>query len=315
MSEEEILSCNDGAHCHPHFGKKNYCNDSVVTFGSNLCRSEGETLPMSGGAANCAGYAIPKDAVVHSITATWDHDKCASYNETLILQVNGQDIEGAEIKISDEAGTDHVCLTDIKVNVNECDTINIVSRGQEDECWQQACNLEVAVWFEMECNRKLHLVREGDGVIEALDTQGISTIGTAWSVRALDTVRTNTMPSKAQFSDSGDYVELKEGVYKLWYGAGIATKQSTNLVYDIQLEVDDGSGWAPVSQSGNTDHDLSGDKGALNATRMITQTVPHGDVYKYRIVEKVSADTSIQVAEAGASLLIERVANGLGWVW
>ena len=305
-----------GNRCHPHFDKKNYCNDTVLTWGSDKCRKENETLAMSGGAANCAGYAIPRDAVIHSITATWDKDECGGFNETLVLQINGQDVEGAAIVASDALGTDHVCLTKLKVNVNECDTVNIVSRrSAEDECWEQACNVEVAVYFEMECNRKLHLAKEGDGVIEALDTTGVSTIGTAWTVRALDTVRTNTMPAKASFSDTGDYIELKEGVYKIWYGAGLATKQSTNLVYETVLEIDDGSGWAQIPFSGNNDHDLSGDKGAMNCTRMITYTVPHGQAFKFRLMEKVSADTSIQVAESGASLLIERVANGLGWVW
>jgi len=316
---EEILTpvvCGTDDRCHPHFEKKNYCNDSVLTWGSDKCRKPDETLSMSGGANNCAGYAIPKDAVIHSITATWDYADCARFAEELILQINGQDIDGASITVTDDIDTDHICVTGLKVSVNECDTVNIVSRKiSEDECWEQACNVTVAVYFEMECNRKLHLTKEGDGVIEALDATGISIIGTAWSVRALDTVRTNTMPAKATFSDSGDLVELKAGVYKLWYGAGIETKLSTNLVYNVALEVDEGSGWVQIPMSGNIDHDLSADKGALNATRMITYTVPVGLTYKFRIVEKISSDTSIQVAHSGASLLIERVANGLGWVW
>ena len=327
-NEDEEHPCPEGNGCGEYFSNPNYpkceCGGSepvnklgdkvVLTWGSNKCRGENSLLEMTGDSVNYQGYAIPFKSQIVAITATWNDLGCGNYNEVLIVQVNGEDT-GAMLEVRKDTKcpvplTKKCLVLETPLELNECDSINIVSRSIDNMCWEQACNLEVTVWLATPCDCKPEPNPEGDGIIEVIDTLGTSPIGTTWNVRELDTVRNNTMPSYASFDDAGDFISLKEGVYSIWYGCAISTIKSINLVFEIRLQSDEGFGWADIPFSGNTDHDLSGDIGNLSTTRSITYHVPTGQTYKFRIIEKISDDTSIQASQSGAGFIAERIADG-----
>ena len=298
---------------HPHKPKPNLCNDVVLAFGSDKCRSEDDNLAMAGGAINCAGYAVPDKGYVRALTVTWDNLGCGQYAEKLVLQVNGEDIPGAELAITDDLGTDHLCLEDLHILVDDCDTINIVSRNiDEENCWQQACQVEATVWFTPKC--KIKLISEGDGVAEAMDTTGSTDVvnGATWYTRTLDAERNNTMPYFADFIDTEDAYELRWGIYKITYESGIKFDQSTALEYKVKLQENiDGAGWVDIPYSNNIDYVLAGDDGNVSAGRTITYKVDRHSKSKIRIQEFITQDTSIQAAAGGAGIVIERVSNGI----
>ena len=323
-NEDENHSCPEGNGCGEYFSNPNYpkCDcggpepmkklgDKVVlTWGSNKCRGENSALEMTGDAVNTEGYAIPFKSQIKALTATWNDLGCGNYNEVLIVQVNGEDTD-AILEVRDDNNSTKACVVlETPIELNECDTINIVSRSIDNMCWEQTCNLAVTVWLATSCDCTEDPIPEGDGIIEVLDTLGDADISTTWGVRKLDTVRNNTMPSYASFDDAGEFISLKQGVYKIWYGCGISTEKSINLVFEVQLQVDEGTGWVNIPYSGNKDHDLSGDIGSLSANRSITYLVPVGKEYKFRIIEKISDDTSLQATESGAGFIAERIADG-----
>jgi hypothetical protein len=280
----------------------------VLTWGSDKCRGENGLLEMTGDAINGEGYAIPFKSKIVALTATWNDIGCGNYNEVLIIQVNGIDTDAKLEIVKDEELSKKCIVLDKPIELKACDSVNIVSRAINNKCWEQTCNLEVTVWLATTCD--CNEGPEGSGIIEVIDTIGAASVGTSWGVRKLDTVRNNTIPTYASFDDAGDFISLKEGIYSIWYGCAIATVQSINLVYEIRLQVDEGLGWVDIPFSGNTDHDLSGDIGNLSTTRAITYNVPTGKTYNFRIIEKVSADTSIQSSQSGAGFIAERIANG-----
>ncbi len=178
--------------------------------------------------------------------------------------------------------------------------------------FKPACEISAVIEYEQDCDERFK--REGDGVIEAIDTTGTTdvNVGATWFTRTLDTVRNNTLPAYMHFSDLEDAIKLKEGTYKIWYESGIKFDQSVALDYEVKLQESINGGlWQDIPQSGSTDFVLAGDNGNVTAGRMITYKVDRGNIAKIRIQEKISQDTSIETGSAGAGIVIERIKNSI----
>ena len=283
---------------HPHpMGLD--CNTVVYTWGSNECRYENDTLQMTGSAKNAAGYAVAKSGIITSITATWEAS-CGSYAEQLILQVNGQDVPGASIIVA-TGDSDHKCIYDLKVPVNECDTINFVSRRVEDErCWQQGCNVTATANMEVFC--EIPPVINEQGIFEVyLSDVGVVPIPTVWSIVNMDTVRTNTIPMYVAWN--GTEATLSAGVYRLDYNVGIDTQTSTSLNLEAKFTVD-GADY-PSSHSGA--YILAGAGGSESLSQGVTLTVADAPVV-VRVEAKTDVDSSTNAA-ADANFIIQRISD------
>jgi len=203
---------------------------------------------------------------------------------------------------------------EIKEEFCECDILNVISFGKPvdvDKPISPAGCLTVSVWIEPKCKIQFH--REGDGIIEAIDTSGNTdlTAPLTWVTRTLDSVRLNTLPAFMQFIDSEDCIELKNGIYKINYQSGVLFDQSVNIGYEVKLQESiDGGAWVDIPQSGSVDYAL-GVGGNVDAGRTLTYEVVRGSKAKLRIQEKITADTSIQSGGAGAGIVIERIKNSI----
>lgn len=300
-------SCED--RCYNHL---NFCNDLVYTFGINKgCRKQDEALETTG--ATQIGYAVNKGKL-KDIKIVWSGEHDAF--EQLIITRNGKQI--ASTVIEGPSGT--LCV-ETSAYLCDCDVINVFSTavGVEDEEgndmpgeWLPAGCITVSLWIEPKCKTKPH--PEGDGIAEAFDTTGFTGVltGDTWYTRTLDTERLNTIPGYVSFDDSTDSYKLKAGIYKITYETGIEFDQSVAVDYYTKLEVNDGSGWVDYPNSSSADYCLAGSNGNVVASRTVTMKVDHDQELNIRISEMISKDTSIQSAGAGGSLVIERVANGLG---
>jgi hypothetical protein len=288
--------------------KPNLCNDLVYTFGSkDGCREEGAALEGTGGTH--VGYGI-NAGILREVKVVWEGHTEAS--EVIVVQRNGEDI--AWVKIDGQSGVE---CCQVKEKFCDCDVINVVSRAagaSADEVgeWLPAGCITVTTEIEPQC--RTHFMPEGDGIAEAYDaTNSVDvTNGNTWYTRTLDTERLNTMPAYANFDNADDAYELKHGVYKIDFGAGIEFTQSINIAYTVKLQENvDGAGWVDIPAATNIDHNLSGDNGNVSATLGIAYYVPHGSTAKIRIQEMISQDTSIQAADAGGKIVVQRIANGI----
>jgi len=318
---EEIRIVEDpceGGKCQ---SEPNLCNDSTYFF-TRRGRRRPFTNLDSGDTQ--LGWAV-NEGKAKFIKITWDDSD--DVVETLVLTRNGRPIEYVTIDGSDESPK---CIP-IKEEFCDCDVMNIKEvpggcrtpedidnaripdeEGRFPFKWKPACSINVVVEYERDCD--IHFLPEGDGVAEAIDTTGTTSVvnGATWYTRSLDTERNNTLGGFAVFDPIESTYELGFGVYKIWYESGIEFDQSVNVAYNVKLQENvDGAGWVDIVQSGNVDFILAGDEGNVSAGRMITYRIPHGSSVKIRIQEKITQDTSIQNATGGAGIVIERVANGI----
>jgi hypothetical protein len=282
--------------------RPNYGNDLVYLFGTNKgCREENHSLETVGGTG--IGYAINK-GLLTDIKINWS-GKCDA-SEVIVVQKNGQDI--AWTLIEGKCGTKCV---QIKEEFCDCDIINVVSRAQgvqdptgEPGKWVPAGCITVALWYTPYNHIKPKCTT---GVIEAINTDGAFNLAipNVWTVKPLDTVRNNTIPAYASFSDTDDAIILKTGVYAIEYGSQLEFYQSVNVVYSIQLEVDDGTGWVAVPYSLASTYTL-GVSPVISTNRSITYAVPANSTYKFRIVERLSDDTATKIVGSGGYIIADR---------
>jgi len=296
--------------CHD---KVNLCNDSNYLFGRNEC-VEHPFIPLKTAGNTHLGYAVNEGKATH-LKVVWK----GKASEVLLLERNGEPVEWLHIDGTDVSPK---CFR-LKERFCDCDVINIreVPAGirakgdeeDEEKCGEfiPACEISVVVEYEQDCDARLR--KEGDGVLEAIDTTGTTDVntGSAWFTRKLDSVRNNTLPTKMNFNGSESSVVLKPGIYKVWYESGIKFDQSVSLEYSVKLQENiNGAGWTDIPQSGSADFVLAGDKGNVTAGRMITYKVNHGETVHIRIQEMISKDTSIETGSAGAAIVVERVVDG-----
>ena len=296
--------------CHT---KVNLCNDSNYAFGRNECLEHPFSHLKTVGDTKL-GYAVNEGKATH-LKVVWSGEA----SEVLVLERNGMPVEWLHIDATDESPK---CFK-LKERYCDCDVVNVreVPAGvrsvedanDEEKCGEfiPACAISVVVEYEQDCDARLR--REGDGVLEAMDTTGTTAVntGAVWFTRKLDSVRNNTLPSKMVFNPSESSVDLKPGIYKVWYESGIKFDQSVSLEYSVKLQENtNGAGWVDIPQSGSADFVLAGDKGNVTAGRMITYKVNPGDHISIRIQEMISKDTSIETGAAGAAIVVERVVNG-----
>ena len=278
----------------------NLCNESVLTWGSNLCRKEGELLPMTGGAVNEAGYVIPDDSIIREASVSWKSDGCGKYNEKLQLFADGQLL--GEGEISSDMGVDRVFLSDLSVPLAAGQGLTVKSVAIDDVCWEQACDIVVTVWVEKACD--IEPEEEGDGIFEVyLSDVGNIPIPDVWSIVNMDQVRVNTMPSFVSWD--GTRATLQAGVYKVDYNIGIETSTSTSLNFRGKLTVD-GTDY-PSSSTGA--YILAGAGGSESLSQSVVVVVDDGDSLDVELLAKVDTDTSTN-ATADANMIIQRIANG-----
>jgi len=288
--------------CHQ---KPNLCNDSILTFGRNSgCFAPGS--PLLGTGQTKVGYAV-NECVAKHLKVAWEGFYEAI--ETLTLTRNGEPVQFITID-----GTDGSLCISINEKFCDCDVLNVVSVEADvngDKKFNPAGCITVSVWVEPKCRLKFH--REGDGLIEAIDTTGATALisGNVWTTRDLDTERNNTLPGYMQFHASENCISLKHGVYKIDYQSGVLFKESINIEYATKLQESiNGGAWTDIAQSGSVDYAL-GVGGNVAAGRSLTYKVSRGDNVKIRIQEKISSDTSLQEGGSGAGIVIERVKNSI----
>ena len=277
----------------------NLCNESVLTWGSNLCRREGDFISMTGGAINEAGYVIPDDSVVREASISWKQDGCGEYNEKLQLLADGQVIGEAEVKSSD--GVDRVAFSDLDIQLIAGQGLTVKSVAIDDDtCWEQACEIVVTVWVEKVCD--VQPEDEGDGIFEVyLSDVGVVPIPDVWSIVNMDVIRVNTIPTAIAWD--GTRATLQPGVYKVDYNLAIETKTSTSLNFRGKLVVDG----VDYPTSGTGAYILAGAGGAESLSQSVVIVVEEETTVE--VQAKVDTDTSTN-ATADANLIIQRIADG-----
>jgi hypothetical protein len=291
--------------CGKHY---NLCNDLCLTFGRirDCFYPDGQPLKATGGAT--CGYAVNEGKIKH-IKVAWK-SFCDEVFETFALTVNGERVQFFTID-----GKEGSLCVEVKEKVCDCDVVNIVSCGKDagpdgKPVIPPAC-VTVSIWMEPTCSKKFH--KEGDGLLEAIDTTGATSLISAnvWTTKDLDTERNNTLPLFMQFLPAENCVSLRQGVYKIDYQSGVKFKESINIEYETKLQASiNGGVWEDILQSGSVDYAL-GVGGNVSAGRALTYKVNRGDNVKIRIQERISADTSLQDSGAGAGIVIERVKNSI----
>ena len=277
----------------------NLCNESVLTFGSNLCRKENETLPMSGGAANGIGYVVPDKVIIREFSASWKQDSCGKYNEKIQIISDGQVLFEADITSDD--GVDRIYASGLSIPVAAGQGITVKSIAIDKEtCWEQTCELEVTVWVEKHCD--VEPEEEGDGIFEVyLSDTGVIELPDVWSIVNMDIVRVNTIPTYVSWD--GTKATIQPGIYKVDYNTSIETSTSTSLNFRGKLVVD-GVDYVS-SQSGS--YIIAGMGGAVSLSKSVVLVVE--DEIELTFQAKVDTDSSSNAA-ANANLIIQRIDKG-----
>ena len=294
MSEQE--NC---GRCH---NKVNLCNDSLLQFGRTGCTYGADEVITPSINNTRAGYAV-NEGKINELKISW----LGEADEEIVVFVNGKEVVATHIE-----GLDGTECVKLKEKICDCDVITVMERKDEEGKGILACDITVVVVLELACDHRF--IREGDGVIEAIDTTGTTAVnaGNVWFTRTLDTVRNNTLPAYMGFLDTEDAIVLKEGIYKIWYESGISFDQSIAIDYSVKLQENiNGGGWIDVVQSGAKDYTLAGNDGNVSAGRMITYRVNRGDIVKIRIQEMINKDTSLESGSAGAGIVVERIARSI----
>jgi len=279
----------------------------AYTWSRRGCGIPGHPLPVDDGTISMQGYAVPFCGKLKAITWTFNKGVCNGV-EQLLVQINGQTVETIEIN---PTSSDKGCLW-ICHDIDNCDTINIISTADQGMEYDSVCGLVVTVIVE--CEKNIRIPKPPKvcpcTIFEAYTgysdphpdfPQGV------WIDETFAHVRTDIDPDNViSYNSVTGEVTLLAGVYTVHYQGTFSTQTSANPTVDARLEVDTGAGYLPYEGSEMRFHDFSANNGGGNFSSDVTLTVPFGGSATMKVTAFFSVD-SYTGFTGSKNILVNRV--------